>query len=167
MEEFECNWTCADCETKNSRPLTKYEAAFFPSLGLENKCINCGSTKSKSSGWNQPDMDDELMMNWLENESLYIIEQDEDLMLMNISTQRLKNYINIAPPNRKALLFEALLVKLHDEEFSSKHERQETIDYLSSMQEQWENGHAWDYIKKGVEKKIRRNRNFVWKLFGA
>lgn len=71
-------------------------------------------------------------MKWLANEKLYFIPQDEDLIMKDISTERLIAAINSASPTRKEQLLRVLRAKLHGENFSSIDEKITTISYLES-----------------------------------
>ena len=112
-------WTCADCDKANQEPLTKHQAAFFDSLPLSFKCKICSSEKRSGSSHAMTEIDDELLSAWLDDESLYFMSQDEDLIMADIPTTRLIKAIDQGSSMRVAQLLEVLCVKLHDENFTT------------------------------------------------
>ena len=114
-----------------------------------------------------PEIDEEILGHWLTDETLFFSSQDEDLLMQDISTQRLIEALSKAAPGRVRQIYEILAVKLHDDTFSSKEERKQTIAFMDENRSEWENANIWPYIRDGMEKKIRRHKNFFWRLFGA
>ena len=145
-----------ECGELNKINLTKYQAAFFDSLQVDTKCRACGSTKRSRSSFNDlPKIDDELLTQWLADEKLYFLSQDEDLLMTNISTNRIIQAIVRASPMRARTLFSVLCLKLDSDSFESKDERHATIIYLEENRTNWESL----YIRKAVDEKLRQQRN--------
>lgn len=76
--------TCNNCGKIEKIPLTKREAVFdlVDILKTMPTCPECGSA-SFNSGSEKPPIELELLKEWATNEALYILEQDEDLMIAN------------------------------------------------------------------------------------
>ena len=112
--------TCKVCKNIDSFELTKVQAAF--ELYDQNKiwnteCSKCKSSKTESLSLNKPDIDEELLEIWTNNESYYFMQQDEELIIAEISNyhQILKlidsNEINLS---KVEILINSLCVLLYD-----------------------------------------------------
>jgi hypothetical protein len=76
--------TCKHCKHVDSEELTKVEAAFelFDTCKfLKKSCSNCGSLYHESFTHTYPTLDKELLDMWGSNPDLYLMEQDEELLL--------------------------------------------------------------------------------------
>ena len=83
MEKYELARKCTDCGFEVKAPLTKREAAFglFDTEKLFGlTCLKCGGIKSSGSV-DLPILNKELVSEWAQNEHLYFLSQDEELIL--------------------------------------------------------------------------------------
>lgn len=123
--EYKLSKTCKDCKYVDSIELTKVEAAF--ELYDSNKvwktpCSNCGSINCESLAHHHPKLDKELLDMWGNDPELYLMEQDQELLLAEF------DYFNMllkAIDESKYLeskidvLIEAICVLLYDNTVSS------------------------------------------------
>ena len=74
--------TCKKCGSKSETPLSKREAVFgmFDEVALLRvPCASCAGTSFTLSS--ESPRDKEILLEWATNPELYLIEQDEDLLL--------------------------------------------------------------------------------------
>ena len=82
--KYKLTRTCKDCKHVDSIELTKVEAAFelYDSKKFWNTpCSNCGSKKCECLGHQHPKLDKELLDMWGNNPELFLMEQDQELLL--------------------------------------------------------------------------------------
>lgn len=129
--EYKLIRTCKACKHVDSIELTKVEAAF--ELYKSNKvwgrpCFNCGSIHFESQGHHHPNLDKELLDIWGNDPELFLMEQDQELVLAEYNyfqilleaideSKYLKSKIDV--------LIEAICILLYDntvspEEYSEK-----------------------------------------------
>ena len=94
--EYKLPRTCKDCKHVDSFELTKIEAAF--ELYDSNKVrktpyTNCGSTNGESLGHHHPKLDKELLDMWGSDPDLFLMEQDQELKIMELSSGLAKRFI--------------------------------------------------------------------------
>ncbi len=145
--KYEFTATCARCKRDYTRPLTKYEAAFFDNLPLDRSCPHCGGTAS-ASGHPIPDIDLELLEIWYK-EGLSFMAQDEDLILAPTKLPILRAFMG-SDRDKAAAIAEVLAVKFYEDEFDTAAERQWTATWLIENQDLWRR-HVWDYIEKRAD----------------
>lgn len=82
--KYKLTRTCKDCKNVDSIELTKVESAFelYNSNTIwKSSCTNCGSTNCESLGHHHPTLDKELLDMWGNNPELFLMEQDQELLL--------------------------------------------------------------------------------------
>lgn len=133
--EYKLTRTCKDCKHVDSIELTKVEAAFelYDSNKVWNTpCSNCGTTNCESLGSYHPKLDKQLLDMWGSDPELFLMEQDQELLLAEYEyfhillkaideSKYLKSKIDV--------LIEAICVLLYDntvspEEYSDKENRE-------------------------------------------
>lgn len=108
---------CNKCGHEDSRENSKCVAAFESTRMWESPCPICQSIEIENAGWELPDLDEEIMLLWCDDESLYLSDQDEDILMaeeMNIDL--LFNFLdndNIKP-SKRAVILSALCVLVFD-----------------------------------------------------
>lgn len=122
---------CKDCKNVDSIVLTKIEAAFelYDSSKIwKTSCSNCGSSSCESLGHQHPTLDKELLDLWGNDPELFLMEQDQELLLaeydyfpMILTAIDESKY----PKPKIDVLIEAICVLLYDntvapEEYSEK-----------------------------------------------
>jgi hypothetical protein len=120
MNEYFVERTCKACRSIFKFSITKREAAFalWTTPDIWNlKCFHCGSTEIYSLGASSVELDKELLFEWAFDESLYVDEQDEEVILGN------EKYVDILldlidnhslPTRKRNIIIEAFCVVLHD-----------------------------------------------------
>ena len=112
--------TCKVCKNIDSFELTKVQAAF--ELYDHNKiwntqCSKCKSSNTESLSLNKPDIDEELLEIWTNNDTYYFMEQDEELIIAEISNYKhILKLIdsNEVKQNKVEILVNSLCVLLYD-----------------------------------------------------
>ncbi len=154
--------TCNECGHAEAVFVTKREGAFElcdvdTLLGTE--CKNCAAT-TFTTAYQRPDLDFELMKEWATNEDLYLMQQDEDLILADelyldlilqiLDTVSIQGY-------KRNILMAALCVIVYDNTNKSKAQKNEqlkqrVIAELNKRQDKLKLADNWimDYIKNVV-----------------
>lgn len=81
---------CSECGHQNEIEVSKKEAAFElvdVNTILGQSCEKCSSKKVTTS-YQRPDLDFELLKEWATNQELFLMPQDEELLLAD------GNYLN-------------------------------------------------------------------------
>lgn len=108
------------CGNEETLYLTKEEAAFEPlqdAFVKQNPCKKCGKLKYDSVSIETPEIDDELFALWRDNDEYYFLQQDEDLLLAEMShLNRLLTAFDDEnfPSEKKIVVVNALCVLLFD-----------------------------------------------------
>lgn len=82
MEDYSIYTECTPCGNRAHFPLTKKEAAFdlYDRHLFKKPCHQCGAAVNAYS-MDKPAIDKELLDIWGQDEELYFLSQDEDLIL--------------------------------------------------------------------------------------
>jgi len=114
---------CSNCKFEEQVFISKREAAFeliniSKVLGL--KCPRCSEEKF-TIAYYMPILDRELLAEWAKNEELYLMPQDEELLLAD--EQYLEIILNILDdsetlPHKKYVLLDALCIIAYDNSVS-------------------------------------------------
>ncbi|WP_400190243.1 hypothetical protein [Hymenobacter sp. B81] len=142
--------------------MTKREAAFelFDINGaLGQKCKNCSSI-SFTTAYQRPDLDFDLLKEWVTNSDLYLMPQDEELLLAE------EQYVDmilevldtmLIPDHKRDLLMDALCVIVYDNTNEDNFQgderlKQRVIKELNKRLDRLKLADNWiaDYIKKVV-----------------
>jgi len=134
--------------------LTKYQAAFIDSHKIDTECKVCGSKKTpRSSFHDMPKIDDELLAQWLADETLVFLSEDEDLIMSSTSSDLLINAHKKASRKRALQLLNILLVKTSNATFVDDVEKQLAHDFVLEHQPRWKRA-SNSYTLKGVKKSL-------------
>jgi hypothetical protein len=136
--EYKLTRTCKGCKNVDLTILTKIEAAFElydSNVIWKTPCSKCGSENCESIGCNTPTLDKELLDIWGNDSELFLMEQDQELLLAEYDyfpmllkaideSKYLKTKINV--------LIEAICILLYDnivapEEYSKKENKEREI----------------------------------------
>ncbi|PVD49338.1 hypothetical protein DC498_25565 [Terrimonas sp.] len=154
--------TCTVCHHVEKLFVTKREAAFelFDiDKTLGQKCSNCSST-TFTTAYERPNLDLDLLKEWAINSDLYLMPQDEELLLadeqyLDMILQVLDN-ITI-PDHKRDLLMDALCVIVYDNTNEDNSQRDDqlkkrVIGELNKRQDKLRLADDWimDYIKDVV-----------------
>lgn len=117
--------TCKNCKNVDSFSLTKVESAFglYDSSAIwKTPCTNCNSTECQSLGHQHPVLDKELLDIWGNDLELFLMDQDQELLLadcdyfpMLLAAIDESKY----PKSKIDILIEAICVLLYDYTVSS------------------------------------------------
>ncbi len=123
--EYKLTRTCKDCKNVDSFKLNKVESAFelYDSNAVWNTpCSNCSSLNCESLGHHHPTLDKELLDMWGNDPELFLMEQDQELLLaeyeyfsMLLEAIDESKYLD----NKIDVLIEAVCVLLYDNTVSS------------------------------------------------
>jgi hypothetical protein len=154
--------TCTSCGHGEKLIVTKRETAFelfdFDNT-LGKECKNCSSTTFTTS-YQRPDLDFDLLKEWATNSDLYLMPQDEELLLAE--EQYLDMILQVldtisTPDHKRDLLMDALCVIVYDNTSNDNSERNEelkmrVIEELNKRQDKLKLADNWimDYIKDFV-----------------
>jgi hypothetical protein len=142
--------------------VTKREAAFelFDiSKALGQECKKCSST-SFTTSYQRPDLDLDLLKEWATNPDLYLMPQDEELLLAE--EQYLEMILHVLdsvsiPDHKRDLLMDALCVIVYDNTNDDNSQadgllKQKVIKELNKRQDKLKLADNWiaDYIKEVV-----------------
>ena len=158
---YSLTWSCGDCKTQNERPLTKVEAAFFGALKVQRtlRCKKCGGGNVTAFAHAGPEVSDpEVLQPWLDNEKLYFLEQDEELMLALVDARRLVDLLNdpATPRARLRLLLRGLVYRVHAGKLADPDEEQAAKDYLKQNLAVWKDTKSIPFqIRKAVLAALR------------
>jgi hypothetical protein len=115
-ETYQYSRHCTKCGWSEERALGKRDAAFqlVPSRG--EPCPNC-SAHSWSGGLEQPNLTPELLTEWATDATLYLMDQDEELLLANEAyVETLLSVLDkgVALPQKHGIIIEALCIIVFD-----------------------------------------------------
>lgn len=136
--EYKLTRTCKDCKNIDSIKLTKIESAFelYDSSAIwKTPCSNCGSINCESLGHHHPKLDKELLDIWGNDSELFLMEQDQELLLAEYDYfPMLLNAIDESKylDTKIDVLIEAICVLLYDntvspDEYSQKENNKREI----------------------------------------
>jgi hypothetical protein len=161
-ENYNIERTCSNCGNKERISVSKREAAFELvdiNTVLGQKCKKCSST-TFSTTFEHPDLDFELLKDWATNSDLYLMPQDEELLLAD--EKYLENILNILdnvsiPDQKRNLLMDALCVIVYDNTIEDNQQKDENLKQrviveLNKRTEKLKQADEWimDYIKEVV-----------------
>ena len=118
-ETYKIERTCTVCGHAERLDVTKREAAFElfdVEKALGQVCKKCSST-SFTTAYQRPDLDFHLLKEWATNSDLYLMPQDEELLLAD------EKYVDMIlevldtisiPDNKRDLLMDSLCVIVYD-----------------------------------------------------
>lgn len=120
IPEFYVSHTCDNCNQRDYFAITKREAAF--SLVDWHKydnvpCSNCGKNNFSGRSRSLSELDIELFTEWANNKELYILDQDEDLILADEKYIDIMLYIidnRVGLERKRQILLSALCVIVYD-----------------------------------------------------
>ncbi len=108
---------CSKCGFKDYRNLNALDASFESTREWSEPCIKCGSEVFSGSGSEIPPLTTESLTIWGNNEQIYFMDQDEDIIMADeINIELITIFIdnlNILESKRSVLL-SALCVLLFD-----------------------------------------------------
>ena len=161
-ETYKIERTCTVCGQREELIVTKREAAFelFDiNKVLAQTCKRCSST-SFTTAYQRPDLDFDLLKEWATNSDLYLMPQDEELLLAD------EQYVSMIlqvldtisiPDHKRDLLMDALCVIVYDNTSNDNSQRDEqlkkkVIEELNKRQDKLKLADNWimDYIKDVV-----------------
>lgn len=162
IKTYKITRECSQCGHQDEIEVSKREAAFeLVNINtiLGQSCKKCSSTKFSTS-YQRPDLDFELLKEWATNQELFLMPQDEELLLAD------GNYVNdilnildtvSIPEQKRNLLMDALCVIVYDnsiEDNSRKDNelKKRVIKELNLRQDKLKLANDWimDYIKDVV-----------------
>ena len=119
-DEYKLTRTCQSCQHIEELYIEKRAAAFdLIKIGdsIGHTCSNCKKTAFSYSR-EMPEIDEELLIEWASNNNLFLLEQDEDLILADVHyLDFIFNVIDMPQTldNKRATLFSALCTIVYDE----------------------------------------------------
>ena len=168
-EKYTIERICSNCGNKERINVSKRDAAFeLVNINevLEQKCKKCSAT-TFSTTYERPDLDFELLKEWATNDDLYLMSQDEEMLLAD--KKYLENILGILdnisiPDQKRNLLMDALCVVVYDnsvEDNSDKDEKlkKRVIGELNKRKEKLKQADDWimGYIKEVVYPQLELN----------
>ena len=125
---------CNQCGYEDIRTISKLIAAFDASREWRDECPKCHSLAVKSSGCELPEIDEEIMLAWSEDNNLSFSQQDEDLMLaeydyLNILLKYIDNENTLK--NKKATLLSTLCVLVYDNTPKEDGDDSDTMSHIA------------------------------------
>ena len=169
-EYYTIERTCSNCGNKEQISVSKKEAAFeLVDINevIEKKCKKC-TESTFSTSFERPDLDFELLKEWATNSDLYLMPQDEELLLAD--EKYLENILNILdsvsiPDQKRYLLMDALCVIVYDNTVEDNQQKDETLKHrvvneLNKRIEKLKQADDWimDYIKEVVYPQLELNK---------
>jgi hypothetical protein len=161
-ENYKIERTCSTCGHIQQITVSKREIAFeLVNINdvLGDKCEKCSKT-TFSLSYEKPDLDFELLKYWSTNLDLYLMPQDEELILAD------EKYLDMVleildkveiPDQKRNLLIDALCILVYDnsiEDNSNKDDelKKRVINELNKRKDKLKLADKWimDYIKKVV-----------------
>ncbi len=115
-ETYQYSRHCTKCGWSEVRSLGKRDAAFQLVPSRSEPCPNC-SAQSWSGGLEQPTLTPELLTEWATDPTLYLMDQDEELMLADeayLETLLAVLDKGIALPQKHGIIIEALCIIVFD-----------------------------------------------------
>lgn len=161
-DTYKIERTCTVCRRTEKLFVTKREAAFELydiDKALGKKCQNCSST-SFTTAYERPNLDFDLFKEWAANEDLYLMKQDEELLLAD--EQYLEMILQVLdtlsiPEYKRNVLMDALCVIVYDNTIEKNSQRDtqlrlRVIEELNKRQDKLKLADNWimDYIKDVV-----------------
>lgn len=153
---YDPSWTCADCAATQTIALTKRQAA-FPSLQPGAARTLCGSTADAARSHAMPPIDAALLAEWLAEEDLCFLEQDQDLLLADLTAADLIAALRQTSSHKAAQLIEALLVKLRNVRGDDR-EHAPPVSWLSTHWALWDldAGGSPPYLRDAARRYLHR-----------
>ena len=166
MNTYKQSKTCRLCESVEEREISTKQAAFESTRAWKKPCKKCGSIDFLSSSFEIPDMNRDLLILWAQDESLTVLDQDEDIMLAdekNLEILESLLHEDYTLKTKKAVIISSICVVIYDnliEDDDSNEEALEkaililkrNIGILDEINEDY----ICDYIKEKVYPKINR-----------
>lgn len=123
---------CSDCGSKEQIRVSRREAAFELvdiNEALGKNCKKCSATKF-TIYYHTPDLDFELLKEWATNADLYLMPQDEELLLAD--EKYLENILNVLDnvailDHKRNLLMDALCVIVYDNSIDDNKQKDENL----------------------------------------
>lgn len=156
MNTYQATKNCKNCGKGYTVPLTKYEAAFDPLSTpkvKDAKCPVCKSPEYQSASVHTPEIDEDILLTWARDSNLYLMEQDEDLLLADGAyIDLIDTFIDrddILDSKRNILLC-ALCIVIYDKNDNVAY--QKAKESLLSHKHLLDNArtYIWDYVGKKV-----------------
>ena len=153
---------CSNCGSKEQISVSRREAAFeLVDINevLGNKCKKCSASKFITY-YQTPDLDFDLLKEWATNPELYLMEQDEELLLAE--EKYIDNILKILDnvsllDHKRNILMDALCVIVYDNSIDDNEKKDEilknrVIKELNKRTNQLKQADDWimDYIKEVV-----------------
>ena len=156
MARWSADWTCVACGVDNSKELSRREAAFFDGAAKPLECVSCGAKTDRPQTITAPELDAQILTDWVENDALHLAPQDEDLMLSFLPFETLSAlWPSARSATGKEKVLSVMLVKLYDEDFTSAAEQRACADWLFKHQTDWiGDPNTMDYLRIGVRQKL-------------
>ena len=153
---------CSNCGSKEQIKVSKREAAFelvdIHKVVGEN-CNRCSASKFITH-YQTPDLDFDLLKEWATNPELYLMEQDEELLLAD--EKHLDNILKILDnvsllDHKRNLILDALCVIVYDNTIDDNEQKDErlkerVIKELNNRIDELRKADDWimDYLKEVV-----------------
>jgi len=162
--------TCNKCGESSILNVTKREAAFElfdTSKAFAQACNKCSSTNF-TTAYQRPNLDFDLLKEWATDLNLYLMEQDEELLLAE--EQYLDIILEVLDTvqildHKRDLLMDALCVIVYDNTNADNSQRDEqlkkrVIKELNARQDKLKLADDWimDYIKDVVYPQLDLNK---------
>ncbi|MEZ5018016.1 MAG: hypothetical protein R2800_13240 [Flavipsychrobacter sp.] len=120
IPEFYVSHNCDSCNQSDCFAITKKEAAFMlvdPRKFDNIPCTVCGSKSFSSWGYSMCELDKELFLEWANDEDLFFLDQDEDLIIadekyLDIILYLIDNRVGLE--SKRQILLSALCVIVYD-----------------------------------------------------
>jgi len=153
---------CSNCGSKEQITVSRREVAFeLVDINevVGKNCNNCSASKFITY-YQTPDLDFELLKEWATNPELYLMGQDEELLLAD--EKYLDNILNILDnvsllDHKRNLLMDALCVIVYDNTIEDNQQKDENLKQrviveLNKRREKLKQADEWimDYIKEVV-----------------
>jgi hypothetical protein len=128
-ETYTYSVTCETCKASQDLQLVKRDAAFWllPHIDkTEGKCIQCNGTNFSSS-LQMPKLDSELILEWASHKELYLLDQDEELILAEMEYVPTMLKIldeQLGLPSKRDVIIDALCVIVYDNLHSENEARE-------------------------------------------
>ena len=161
-ETYKIERTCTVCDQTEELIVSKRDAAFElfdVNKALRQACKNCSST-SFAIIYPRPDLDFDLLKEWATNSDLYLMPQDEELLLADEQyLDMILQVLDTVPisDHKRDLLMDALCVIVYDnttEDNSQPNDqlKERVIEELNERQDKLKLADKWimDYIKDVV-----------------
>lgn len=162
MTKYTIERKCLSCGNKEEIHVSKREAAFELvdiNAVLGESCKKCRSVRF-TTNYLVPELDYELLKDWATNSELYLMPQDEELLLAD--GRYFDNILAILdtvsiPDHKRNILMEALCIIIYDNSVKENlHQdtelKNKVIQALNNRMNKLKSADGWisDYIKKVV-----------------